>query len=55
MEKIQELPDLIFEKKLLNPDGWLIIEHSAKNDFTKHPHFFEHRNYGKVNFSFLRT
>lgn len=54
LEKIDELPNLIFEKELLKPDGWLIIEHAAKNNFTEHPRFFEHRNYGKVNFTIFK-
>ena len=48
------LPDLIFEKGLLKPDGWFVIEHSAEDDYSQHPHFYEHRAYGSVNFSFFR-
>ncbi len=55
MEKINEIPNLIFEKKLLNAGGFLIIEHSARNSFKEHPCFFEQRNYGKVNFSFFQV
>lgn len=51
MENIQVIPDLVFNQKLLKPDGWLIIEHSRDQDFEKHPNFLQHRNYGKVNFS----
>jgi 16S rRNA (guanine966-N2)-methyltransferase len=47
------IPDLVMDKKLLNEDGILIIEHSREIDFSKHPAFKEHRNYGKVNFSFF--
>jgi 16S rRNA (guanine(966)-N(2))-methyltransferase RsmD len=54
MEKINELPDLIIEKKILHSGGWLIVEHSADNNFAEHPRFFEHRNYGKVNFSIFK-
>jgi 16S rRNA (guanine(966)-N(2))-methyltransferase RsmD len=50
-EKIMSIPDLVFANKLLNKDGWLIIEHSKEINFEKHPNFFQHRNYGKVNFS----
>ena len=50
-EKIELIPSLIFEKQLLRAGGWLIMEHSAKNDFQKHEHFLERRSYGKVNFS----
>ncbi len=47
------LPDKIFAKELLLPDGLLIIEHPREVDFSQHPHFSQHRNYGKVNFSFF--
>ncbi len=47
------LPDKIFAKNLLLPDGLLVIEHPREVDFSKHPHFSQHRQYGKVNFSFF--
>jgi hypothetical protein len=31
----------------------LILEHSKNHDFSVHPNFFEHRKYGKLNFTFL--
>jgi 16S rRNA (guanine(966)-N(2))-methyltransferase RsmD len=52
---IENLPDLAFENKLLVPDGLLIVEHSREYDFSGHPHFSQHRNYGKVNFSFFEA
>ena len=55
MPNISTLPDIIFEKQLLLPDGMLIIEHSREIDFKAHPQFSQHRNYGKVNFSFFRN
>ncbi len=55
MPNIITLPDIIFEKQLLLPDGMLIIEHSREIDFIAHPQFSQHRNYGKVNFSFFRN
>lgn len=53
MEGIEKLPDIVFERGLLKPDGWLIIEHSKVHDFSQHPQFYQHRKYGKLNFSFL--
>lgn len=53
LPNISTIPDLVFEKELLNIEGILIIEHSREIDFSKHPKFTEHRNYGKVNFSFF--
>ena len=51
MDGIAKVPQLVFEKKLLRPDGWLVLEHSDKTDFSNHPAFVEKRHYGKVNFS----
>jgi 16S rRNA (guanine966-N2)-methyltransferase len=53
MTDITSIPDLVMDKKLLKQDGILIVEHSRDFSFTKHPSFKEHRNYGKVNFSFF--
>ena len=51
MEGIENIQALVFEKKMLNENGWLIIEHSAKTKFTEEGHFLQKRNYGNVNFS----
>ncbi len=55
LEKIEILPDLIFKNQLLKDEGWFILEHSAKNSFTTHPNYINHRKYGHVNFSFFAT
>lgn len=52
MPDIEKVPEMVFEKELLKPGGWLVLEHSNKNKFDKHPAFIENRHYGKVNFSF---
>ncbi len=54
LEKFELIPELIFSKNLLQPEGMLIIEHGLRTDFSKHELFLEHRKYGNVNFSFLR-
>lgn len=54
MEQIDQIPDLFFQGAGLREEGWFILEHSAKNDFSKHPRFVEIRSYGKVNFSFFQ-
>jgi 16S rRNA (guanine966-N2)-methyltransferase len=53
LPKLPEIPDLIFEKGLLNEGGVLILEHPKEFDFSQHPHFSEHRKYGHVNFTFF--
>lgn len=45
--------EIVSDKGLLNENGWLIIEHSAKTDLSYLPDFLEKRRYGKVNFSFF--
>jgi len=54
LENIETISRLIFENELLNPDGWLIVEHPREIDFSERQHFVEHRKYGKVNFSFFQ-
>ncbi|MCD4789405.1 MAG: RsmD family RNA methyltransferase [Bacteroidales bacterium] len=54
MEDIEEIIFLVFEKDILNKNGWLIIEHSRNIDFSDYRGYFDHRVYGKVNFSFFR-
>lgn len=51
LEGIDGIPDLVYEKNMLENTGWLIIEHSANIDFSQHPNFDQNRKYGKVNFS----
>ena len=55
MEKIESVAEIIFEKKLLNIGGWLIIEHSDKTKLSALPFFYESRTYGKVNFSIFKN
>ncbi|MCM1035497.1 MAG: 16S rRNA (guanine(966)-N(2))-methyltransferase RsmD [Paludibacter sp.] len=54
LDTLSTIPDIIFEKELLQKGGWFVLEHSDKNDFGTHPHFVEHRQYGSVNFSFFQ-
>lgn len=53
MENIDKIIQNVFDNELLNPDGWLVLEHSREHDFSENEHFYQHRNYGKVNFSFF--
>ncbi len=48
------LPDLIFENKLLNENGWFVLEHSKDFSFKEHSRFFDQRVYSSVNFSFFK-
>ena len=51
LQTIDELPVLIFQKKLLNQDGWFILEHTPRNNYESHPNFKYSRNYGTTVFS----
>jgi 16S rRNA (guanine(966)-N(2))-methyltransferase RsmD len=50
-DKHHRIPELVFEKNLLLPDGFLIIEHDASIHFKTHPKLYQQRKFGKVNFS----
>ena len=43
----------IFKRKILNPDGLLIVEHSKHTDLSKNKYFTEARRYGGSIFSFF--
>lgn len=55
LKELATLPDIIFEKQLLKEDGIFVLEHGKDHDFSQHPHFREHRQYGSVNFSIFTT
>ena len=54
LAELPTLPDLIFDRQLLTPDGIFVLEHGKDYTFDTHPHFVEHRQYGSVNFSLFR-
>jgi 16S rRNA (guanine966-N2)-methyltransferase len=48
---IDQLPQVVFEKQLLNPKGWFVLEHTPANDYKEFPHYKTERNYGTAIFS----
>ena len=50
---LNQIPDLVLAAGVLQSDGLFVLEHSAKNDFSSHACFLEHRHYGNVNFTFF--
>lgn len=48
---IDDLPKKIFEKKLLKPKGWFVLEHTPRNDYKSFPFYKTERNYGTTIFS----
>lgn len=55
LNRIPEIPKLIFEKNMLLPDGLLIVEHQSMQNLSNHPAFVEQRRYGHSSFSFFRA
>jgi 16S rRNA (guanine(966)-N(2))-methyltransferase RsmD len=51
MTNIDDLPKLIFEKKILKPRGWFVLEHTPRNEYKKFPFYKTERNYGTTIFS----
>lgn len=55
MKDIDKIVTTVFDHEVLESDGLLIVEHSKQTDLTELDNFVEHRNYGKVNFSFFEA
>jgi 16S rRNA (guanine(966)-N(2))-methyltransferase RsmD len=55
LENIEKIHELVFENKLLNTNGILIIEHGPKTNLETCQGFTQHRKYGNVNFSFFEN
>jgi 16S rRNA (guanine(966)-N(2))-methyltransferase RsmD len=51
LPQLSLLPDLIFEKKMVEGEGWFILEHHPQHHFGQHPHFWAKRQYGTTIFS----
>jgi 16S rRNA (guanine966-N2)-methyltransferase len=51
LKNIDDLPRLIFEKKLLNENGWFVLEHTPRNDYKTFPFYKTEKNYGTTIFS----
>ena len=51
LTNIDELPLRIFEKNLLKPGGWFVLEHTPRNDYKKTAFYRSERNYGTTIFS----
>ncbi len=53
LKNIDELPRLVYEKELLKPAGWFVLEHAPRNNYHGWPLFAAERNYGTTIFSFF--
>ena len=54
LEWLDTLPELVTKSGIIKEDGFFILEHPKSLSFSDHKLFFEHRNYGSVNFSFFK-
>lgn len=54
LKGIEEIPEMVFSRNLLNPGGTLIIEHSSDTQLSNVRNFIEQRTYSKVNFSIFQ-
>lgn len=53
LPNIPEIPDLIFNKQLLNEGGLFVLETNQEHDFHDHPRFTQLRKYGTTYFWFF--
>jgi 16S rRNA (guanine(966)-N(2))-methyltransferase RsmD len=51
LNTIDELPRMIFQKQLLNANGWFVLEHTPRNNYQSYPGYSTQRNYGTTIFS----
>lgn len=52
LDNLRDIPDAALH--LLAERGTMVLEHGKDYDFSSHPRFIAHRNYGSVNFSFFQ-
>jgi 16S rRNA (guanine966-N2)-methyltransferase len=56
LTNIDDLPKRIFDKQLMNTNGWFVLEHTPRNDYTNFPFYKTGKNYGTTVFSiFIET
>lgn len=54
MPDFGKIPEMILNSKMLKDGTLFVMEHSKNYDFSSLPHFFQHREYGSVNFSIFK-
>lgn len=54
LPQLPELPQLILDSAMVKTGTLVIVEHSSNNNFSHLEHFYQHRIYGKVNFTLFR-
>jgi 16S rRNA (guanine(966)-N(2))-methyltransferase RsmD len=52
-EQFLKIANIVFDRKILNEEGLLVIEHSKHTDLSTHPNFSYSKKYGGNMFSFF--
>lgn len=55
LDRFDEVVPAVLDAGILAPEGIFIIEHSSKRNYADVKGFFDHREYGSVNFSLIKT
>ncbi len=55
LPNIPQIPIIVFEQKLLNPNGLLIVEHQSNMKMNMQAGYVETRKYGNSSFSFFEN
>ncbi len=54
LQNIDDIPMLVFDRKMLVVGGIFVHEHTPRNDYQKHPNFMRMKNYGTTVFTFFK-
>lgn len=54
LNTIDELPKIIVNKKLIHPQGYFVLEHTPRNDYTSFQGYQFTRSYGTTLFTFFK-
>ncbi|MDN3580381.1 16S rRNA (guanine(966)-N(2))-methyltransferase RsmD [Mucilaginibacter flavus] len=55
LNKIPEIPKIVFERNIMLPGALLIVEHQSMQNLSQQPGFVEQRKYGHSSFSFFKA
>jgi 16S rRNA (guanine(966)-N(2))-methyltransferase RsmD len=55
MEGLLELVETSFRRNLLAEEGWVILEHPSREDYSHSVYFYELRKYGSSSFSIFQA
>ena len=51
LEGLANIPDKVFDRDILHPGAYFILEHPEEFNFSEHKYFVKERKYGNVHFS----